>query len=1455
MTIDPAAARSGSIISDNPNYLAAWLCYINGVEVPILGYSVSYGVWQIPEFTIYMVPDVLIARLGYEDRVPVQIFYLDYWVNPGSPEFRLLVDGEIIARSRGTTMGQRTQSFHCLAHINVFEDLTFFFMNTVDDVVSSQSPEIQSTGLTSPGLFYPHSLFHTGLVAGTNTGRLENAQGAPVLTTGQTPAARRVALRRGITDVSGEDDPTTTADEPIKSAFEMVYNVIRGIIGQTVPADRKSIPAMNFFARHTRKTRLHNRFVRMPILEDIALLQDRKGVFPIFNAVRSDEALAAMQRQIAGRVANSGSVWEVLKQALSLVYMEIAMIPTAPCVQTNLDGEIVRLLSSESDIVIQTVPAEPPVGTTDRANNSLNPTTATSGNEPARRQQALQALEQQVRAADARIADVQRRLNTLNGVQAGGRGTSVDVSWSSGFARRVGNLTNSPQHQTAGRITRELTALQAQRMTLVQQTEDARARAAEQPVVRASDETPATPPTPRPTGSSRFGTAPTAPIRLAQFYVKPQFLFGITPASNVIYPSQIDDWNDEENYRNQPTRTYVNDSVMTSALRATGSQQDLLLHALTVAWPEEADAVLHRQVGNDPGGVENATGTPTVTAGAPSQRLTGKDLLIWPEEYYKGPKVRRFSLPSWFQFLQQMRNTPVDGAAAGATAPGVAPQSGATPQPGAATGNPAFTTNHTGGTPPQSAVLTAEQQQQLAAANFAIATRGTPRVALSDANHPIDTWVPSARTRAIGAPRHFPYRNADQTGIDLVTKMPTAPGVVRQLPMRPGALAFAEFIRGNFRPYVTSVGTRRSGRRASFPGKRDQHNHGRALDIMITPVNQRANNIYGNPIADWLVENAKLIGIQLVIWGRYLWSSEPFGSSGSRFKYYSVDASPRDLSSWHCDHIHMELTDEACLLQTQWFTNPESQRSAPLPAIAGNPSTLPRVIVSRTTAVSTPATRQVTRVTTTVSNGNTPASNAPGTVVGGQPLPNQPPAAGQTTTVTGTPPSDAPETPESFQNLFRLYAQYEHSKGRYNERQGSLSLQFNPYLVPGFPVTIFDSMTTRLHAVAYLVNVTHSAMASGQYGTKASVSCVRTFPEFIQDVRNDCERFAQRLVAAPAEIIDEIRNVIQKEDQAEILYRRLFYGTDRPDSLKAAFVFTEAMGYADGLDVTPVEIRETSETSSTTVTTPAQAPAPGTPPTPAQNVATLEARLSSITTQIDTDGPRYTAMLRALENNIFGSRAEANQLAERLIQARADKVRITEELRRAREAAATAGPEASATPETTTTTETRSSVIHSLDPNRELSPIPGTPYYEAFDRYDTAMQLAARPICTLAQYIRFLHAGRRISDLVATADVEVGTNEFTYSLVIDRDLDAESPDTEAPQKAYTAQSYARIFRLRQGPGTPPTEGQRGYSSGTAQGPSTTREGVPADYPQTRADWDTALIAYREKIRFRVSPGS
>lgn len=1459
MTIDPSAARSGSVFSDNPNYRAYWVCYINYVYVPILGFDVKYGVWQIPEFTIHLAPDPLIQRLGYEDRVPVQIFYLDHWVDPEHPEFRLLVDGEIASSQFQNVSGQRVRSFNCIGHMQVFEDLMFFFMNTVDDVVAAQSPEIQSTGLQTAGLFYPYSLFHTGLTVGRTAGRVENAQGGAVLSPGQTGLARARALRAGQTDVDGEDVEGVNGDV-IKAPYELVYNVIVGIIGNSVPVERKTIPAMNFFARHVRKVRLHNRFVRFPVLEDVAALNDRKGVFPIFNAARSSEALSAMQRQVSNGIANAGSIWDILKQVLSLVYMDIAMLPTAPCVQTNMDGEILRILTSDADLVVQQAPPAPP----------------TPPGDPATVYDA-----QLVR--DTIINDVFARIPTSAAVTRAQFDEWTSVILSS-------NLIDQSTHYMIGALEGRVRAsLPADVRTAFRQAvaeyqdqfpNGTLTQAATELTNRTRAHGPA--PTPQPFHPPT-GVVPTNPVRLAQTFVKPNLYFAVPPSCNVIYPSMIDTWGGTEDYRAQPTRTYINDSVMSAALNAQGAQHEFMLHALTVAYPEEADAVLHRQLGGDASAPDRAAGA----GGSPGQQLTGKDLLIWPEEYFGGPKVKRFALPRWFQFLQQMRNTPgtEPGPARPASGTSPAPTGGgntgtgaSTPASGAPAQNASFTVDRSAAnSAPPDRPLTAQQQSQQnpritlgQQGGMSVTTRGSVRI--DPSQYPADTWQPSARTIEVGNRTFVRSDPATQENIDS-NGMPTIPTLrTRQLPPRRGASAFKRFIEANFRVYVTSVGIVRPESRSRFPGRRDQHHAGRAMDIMITPVNRRANNTYGNPIADWLVQNAAIIGIQYVLWARYQWYGGNQRQS-DKFAFYRYTSQPYDhLSEWHCDHIHMELNDDACELRTPWFADASIQQRITLPSVAGNPAILPRVRVVNTASIPSLATRTVVRTERVVNAAAAPVGTATnGNVSSGNPAPAIPPTAGGNSTVVAPVQEGEPSVEQSFQQLFRIYAQSEHLKARYNARSGSLMLQFNPYLVPGLPCVIFDSMATRDHAVAYLVSVNHQAFAgagqSGSIGTSASLSCLRTFPEFLQDVRNDCERFAERLVTAPAEIVDEIRENLQKEDKAEIVYRRLFYGDTLPATLKAAFVFTEAMGYQqpNSLEVDTIRIEETVSQEP-----PPPPPVSERPITGAQYLPRMREFISNVPginpatlaqIQARVNGLRAENSLTFLPGDLVtmletslndGSFSQYQSGIESLIRGLRDDVNAL---------SGNTNPDGTQNQATGSQTITRR-VTNNIDPERDLSPIPNTPYYLGFQRYDSAMQLAARPICTLTQYIRFLHGGRTVNDLVATNDVEFGTSDVAYASRIENDVTSVSevgsgrpPVVERGEsRRYTAQVYNRIARLRPGPGAPPTEGQRGYIAGQVAGPSTTREGVPADYAQTRADWDRVLIAYREKITHRVSPG-
>lgn len=432
------------IIGLDPARQVAWIVYINGIEVPATSASVSYGVWAIPECELTMVPDPILHRLGAEDRVSVQVFYLDYWQAPG-PQFRLMFDGEIVGWNYVNVQTSRALTFSCVDYMQIFTQLFFFFMSSMDDIAVGVSGD--TIGITQGqlqmagyGALYPYSLF-----------------------------SQRLA------DPGGGEDGTDVIERPL----DFAYNVVRALIKCEHP--NRTVPGSNFFAPWTRRTNFHRRWVALPYLEAPTDEEGntRPGIFPILRAVQAQFAVDAVAR-MASTVGNAGSIWEMIKQVLSVLMMEMQMLPTAPVVSANI-----------SDLI----PLGPP-----------------------------------------------------------------------------------------GDVTAE-------------------------------------------------GT-PT--LLLANYFVKPQFLFGLPPVSNVFFPSQIEHFAYGENYITQPTRMYFSEEALTSYLR-TDSNLDpgigtLVRDALAVGHPEEVNIAMRDAI-DDP-------------------YDSGKNVLVYPEEFFKGPVVDRRPMPRWFMFLQ-----------------------------------------------------------------------------------------------------------------------------------------------------------------------------------------------------------------------------------------------------------------------------------------------------------------------------------------------------------------------------------------------------------------------------------------------------------------------------------------------------------------------------------------------------------------------------------------------------------------------------------------------------------------------------------------------------------------------------------------------------------------------------------------------------------------------------------
>lgn len=303
---------------------AAAVVYVNGIEVPVVRVTRRYGVWQVPEVQVSMVPDPVLTRLGAEDRVQLEVFYLDDTaVDPSvAPQFRLWFDGEITGWGYQSLSSGRVITFTAVAQIAIFTQLFVQFLTTFDDLLGhSTLPGVDSTGVGVPTsqIVFPFSLFKQGLIPG-----------------------------EGLAQDSSS----------IVRPFDFLYNVIRNMIGAQVPREQQTIPAANFFSRWSRLTNFHNRFVASPFFDEIV---DNPNVFPVLRALQNVSAVDTIARNLIPNVQNSGSIWDMLQLVFQTMLFEIAMIPSMPLVATSLASGLVQQ-TNFSDHVLAFDPARIPDG-------------------------------------------------------------------------------------------------------------------------------------------------------------------------------------------------------------------------------------------------------------------------------------------------------------------------------------------------------------------------------------------------------------------------------------------------------------------------------------------------------------------------------------------------------------------------------------------------------------------------------------------------------------------------------------------------------------------------------------------------------------------------------------------------------------------------------------------------------------------------------------------------------------------------------------------------------------------------------------------------------------------------------------------------------------------------------------------------------------------------------------
>jgi len=286
--------------TDNYPHEGAYLVYINGIEVPVEAVSINSNVGGVPPTaTLQLAPDPILARLGAEDRVEVQVFYLDDIFpqidQKKEPDFRLLYEGEITGWSYVNTARGRSLSFRCRNFLKILEDLKPSYITGFASVAQSttDAPQGDEVAFLANPLLFPWSRFFYGL--------------------------------------------DQTQEKLIRRPYDLIMNAIDSVSTGTAQEKYASSVAVNFFARYMARTMFRNRFVPSPVIETDVLSEsvtDSTGVFPILRAVQSQKVVETMVRGAASN-GQDASIWGTIQQLFLRLYYETATIMAAPIAQVN----------------------------------------------------------------------------------------------------------------------------------------------------------------------------------------------------------------------------------------------------------------------------------------------------------------------------------------------------------------------------------------------------------------------------------------------------------------------------------------------------------------------------------------------------------------------------------------------------------------------------------------------------------------------------------------------------------------------------------------------------------------------------------------------------------------------------------------------------------------------------------------------------------------------------------------------------------------------------------------------------------------------------------------------------------------------------------------------------------------------------------------------------------------
>ena len=769
-------------------------------------------------------------------------------------------------------------------------------------------------------------------------------------------------------------------------------------------------------------------------------------------------------------------------------------------------------------------------------------------------------------------------------------------------------------------------------------------------------------------------TTPQQPNVIPNYFSKPQFLFGLPPSCNVIFPSQIKMFSYQENFATQPTRLYFNDSVIVNLFRAGGTAMGTQIsNALATGYPPEVD------VGNQASLVTNA-------------QVNGKNFLLFPEEFFKGPVMDRRPIPPWLFFLKQ-----AEYKAKGYVAPGATPA----------------------GTPTVDGTTSTSGQDEAAAATTT--TAAAAQQAQPDVARPPKYADRRANAAKIPHPRPPVAGIRDWRNITGVTLHQT------------GCALFGEGL-PRWDSLIAHFGITRGGQIIQCFDLTEVVNHAEWFNNHDVGIEQEGyfEGIAGTPrtLASDVPHPAitptseQVEAAKAAV--RYIVAL--VASHGGKVSYIHAH---RQTKESRLDDPGSALWQQVAIPLMKELGLSDGGRGYCVRD--GRP--IPEGWDARYTGITYEGTYPKS-----AGPGWSPVKPVPGTAGGTVPGP------------AGIDMNLLARLKAEDENVYELYAKYEYFRERYEKRTGSAILSWNPYVVPGFPAAFFDQRATRVDVFAYITTV-QQRMSARDRQTDISFVYGRTIQEVFDLLRHEFALGSTILGNAPKEPIKDVRKVLQSFTQAESMYQSLFYGGRQLFGKDASFDWRKIIGYAPTTATgTPEAIfMEGKEEGSTDAYHAAAQTVVASQPQIETLSISLVAAKQKLAAANDLIVKNTNAFASVAPQSAIPAQ-EPSVLHQMFIdsgaQVAADNLKAADDARmaalgeiavietqllflRGQQNAALATVHATEADVSVTGV----GVVHNVTGDREIVPLPSAE--SMFREYDAAMAYNWRPICTLDEYIIF----------------------------------------------------------------------------------------------------------------------